>query len=120
VDQEVTAHNVRAARKTVGQDPLERMRHTVYRDWDGAGLVAAVEALLREKDGKTLHGGPFAEYLVVLHTDDYMLDHAEAEEWLRGHTFGGLRQVTGAYLLFSYVPAIDGCPHIRLNFAGTL
>jgi hypothetical protein len=114
VDQAATAHNVRAARETVGQDPLERMRHTVHRDWDETGLVAAVDALLREKDGKTLNGGPFEEYVVVLHTDEFALDHAEAEQWLRGHTFGGLRQITGAYLLFSYVPD-KGFPHIRLS-----
>jgi len=39
VDQEVTAHNVRAARNTVGLDPLERIRHTLYRDWDEAGFL---------------------------------------------------------------------------------
>jgi len=99
VDQEVTARNVRAARKTIGQDPLERMKDTVQRVWDETGVIDAIQALLTEKDGKRLHGGPFTEYVVVLHTDEMMLTHGDAEPRLRGHKFNGLRQITGVRLL---------------------
>lgn len=114
VDEEVTAHNVRVARETEGQDVLERMRHRVQRVWDQLGLIEAVDAALKEKDGKTLQGGPFEQYVVVLHTDEEMLDHDEAEQWLRGHRFAGMQQVVGAYLLFSSVPN-KGYPYLRLE-----
>jgi len=34
VDEEVTRHNVRVMRETVGQDPLERMQRLKQRVWD--------------------------------------------------------------------------------------
>jgi len=117
VDEEVTTHNVQAMRKTVGQDPLERMKHTVQRVWDEAGVRTAIQALLTEKDGKTLHGGPFKEYVVVIHTDEMMLTHDDTERWLCDHMFTGFRQITSTYLLFSYDPATDRYPYIRLGVA---
>lgn len=113
VDEEVTGHNVRVMRETVGQDPFQRMRRLKQRVWDEADFVAAIDDCLREKDGKKLNGKPFAEYLVAIHTDEPLLMHADAERWLRGRTFDGMRQVTGAYLLFSYDG--DGYPYFRLS-----
>ena len=113
VDQDVTAHNVRVMRQSVGEDFIERGKKLEHRVWDAAGLIAAVQALLRDKDGKTLNGGPFAQYVVVIHTDEMMLTHVDAAEWLRGHLFPDMRQITDAYILFSYDGS--GYPHIRLN-----
>jgi hypothetical protein len=115
VDQDVTAHNVRVDRTMADKDWIERGQHRVMRVWDEAALVAAVDALLREKDGKTLHGGPFERYVVAVHTDEDMLDHHEADRWLQRHSFAGLAKITGAYLPFSYSPVIEGYPCIRLN-----
>jgi len=70
---------------------------------------------LRDKDGKTLQAGPFSDYVVVLHTDEAMLTHFEANEWLREYTFSGMRQTTEAYLLFSYDPQ----PRAIRTFAST-
>jgi hypothetical protein len=99
--------------ETIGRDPFERMKRLKQRVWGEADFVAAIEDCLREKDAKTLNGKPFAEYVVAIHTDEPLLTCADAEGWLRDHAFVGMRQVTGAYLLFSY----DGCgyPYIRLS-----
>jgi len=115
VDEAVTGRNVRSMRETVGQDPIERMKGLVQREWNEAGLVAAVEERLKAKDGVTLKGGPFEKYMVVLHTDEPLLMHADVERWLRDHTFAGMLQVTDAYLLFSYDG--EGYPYIRLHMA---
>src|SRR6267142_1056309 len=92
VDQKVAAHNVQAMRQGRAGDVVQRV-------WDEASLVAAVEERLRVKDGVNLKGGPYGEYVVALHTDEATLTHAEAETWLRGHEFTGMRQITDAYLL---------------------
>jgi hypothetical protein len=115
VDEEVIAHNVHTMRETEGEDFIERGKRLVYRDWDKPGLIEAVGALLSEKDVKRLNGGPFARYVVALHTDEMALTHADADEWLRDHIFGGMRQVTEAYLLLSPGLESNGCTHIRLN-----
>src|SRR5258705_2478552 len=74
-DEEAMSHNAPMMRKTVGQDPLERMKQTKVRDWDKAGFLEAVEERLRAKDAVTLKGEPFEEYVVLLHTDEPMLGY---------------------------------------------
>ena len=111
-DEEAMSHNVPMMRKTVGQVPLERMKQTKVRDWDKAVFLEAVEERLKAKDTVKLKGGPFEEYVVVLHTDEPMLVHADAVEWLQGCTFTRMGKVTSAYLLFSYDG--NGYPYIRL------
>jgi len=115
VDEKVTGHNVRAMRGSVGEDPLKRMSKLLLRDWDKAGIVAAVGERLRAKDGVTLKGGPYEEYVVALHTDEPMLSYADAVEWLGGQAFADMRQVTGAYLLFSYDGEKHPCIPMRVT-----
>jgi hypothetical protein len=115
IDEEVTAHNVRVARETEGLEVIERLKGRVERVWEEAEFVAAIDERLRAKDGKTLQGGPFAQYIVAMQTDEAMLTPADAAGWLAGRTFTGMKQITDAYLLFSHRPDVDGCPHIRLN-----
>jgi hypothetical protein len=121
VDEEVLAHNVRVHRESQGEDFIERGKPLQRRVWDRPGLIAATDERLRVKDGVTLKPAPcgrqYERYIVVLHTDEMMLVHAEAQEWLRDHTFTGMRQVTEAYLLFSPDGAERPFPHIRLNIA---
>src|SRR5438552_16476131 len=93
IDQEVADRNIPLMKKSVGKDPLERMKEIVHRVWDKAGLLATIKERLLTKDGSTLQGGPFRDYVVVLHTDEAVLTHFDAREWLREHTFTGMRQV---------------------------
>jgi len=67
------------------------------------------------KDDKELKGGEFSQYVVVLHTNETALMHADASGWLQGHVFAGMRQVTEAYVLFSHDG--KGYPCIRLKVA---
>ena len=110
VDEEVTGRNVRAVRKG-------RAHEAVYREWDRPALLAAIEERLKAKDSVKLHGGPYDDYVVALHTDEMALTHAEAESWLAGHTFVGLEKVTSAYLLFSYDGATQRYPYVLLSVA---
>jgi hypothetical protein len=83
---------------------IKRMepRVEVMRRWDQRDFIGHISSRLRDKDAKHLKGGPYGHYVVALHTDEPELERDECERWLRDHTFGPLRQIHEAYLLFSY------------------
>jgi hypothetical protein len=81
--------------------------------WSPGAFITHLAGLLSEKDSKALHGGPFEEYVVVVHTADPLLEWRAAERWLISHSFGEFSQISSAYLLFSYHPGI-GYPFLAL------
>ena len=90
----------------VSQEAVERNEkgEYVYRWWDPEDIRAKVGELLLHKDGKIFSGGPYANIAVVIHTDEPALIADDAREALAGVTFGPFRQLTRAYLMFSYMP----------------
>ena len=86
----------------------------VYRGWQPGELTEAVAARLAAKDSKAFHGGPFDSIVVCLFTDEPALSHEAASRELTSRSFGPLRQVSAAYLIFSYDPGTRTYPFIRL------
>jgi hypothetical protein len=86
----------------------------VLRVWHPGDLTTSVTALLRRKDDKIFHGGPFAHIFVCLFTDEPMLTLDSAPAELATAHFGPFKQVTGAFLLFSYQPSTQSYPVITL------
>src|SRR5690606_35040917 len=68
----------------VSQDAVERNARgeNVYRWWEPDDIRLAIESLLRRKDEKTFHGGPYADIAVVIHTDEPVLMADEVREAL--------------------------------------
>ena len=69
------------------------------------------------KDRKVFHGGPYAEVIACLFTDEPALSVKFAAQELTGKVFGPVAQLTSAYLLFSYQPATKSYPALRLELA---
>jgi hypothetical protein len=88
----------------------------VTRRWEQQDLITHVADRVADKDAKKLKGGPYGAYVVVMHTDEPELERDKCEAWLRGHVFGPFRQVSEAYLLFSYMPEV-GYAYVRLQIA---
>jgi hypothetical protein len=104
-------------------DPLtiEKLKNTgVYEwaEWDRVKLVRAIKQRLRAKDkpGKT-KGGPYGNYVVVIHTDEPYLNEAFVTERLSGICFERARLVKRAFLLLSYDPAVKAYPYVELEFS---
>jgi hypothetical protein len=93
---------------------LNEAGHSCYRDWSMPEVVARVEELIRQKDGKTLHGGPYGRVIVAVHTDEPAIQWAEVRDALSTHRIEGVSQVTAAYLVFSWDPATQSCPVVRI------
>ncbi len=101
-----------AERRKLGRRP--DVTELLMAQWTRDEFIAHVASLLAEKDGKILIGGPFEEYVVVVHTDEPLLEWKAAEGWLSSQMFGPFKQVSSAYLLFSYHPGI-GYPFVPLQ-----
>lgn len=86
------------------------------RRWDEQDFIAHVAHRVSEKDKKKLSGGPYGAYVVVMHTDEPELDRDTCKAWLKGHVFGPFRQISEAYLLFSYKPKV-GYEYVKLQIA---
>lgn len=87
----------------------------VYRYWNPGELSEHVERVVLGKDRKVFHGGPYAEVIACLFTDEPALSVEFAAQELTGRVFGPVAQLTSAYLLFSYRPATKSYPAIRLE-----
>jgi hypothetical protein len=86
----------------------------VLRVWRPGDLSSSVAGLLHRKDEKTFHGGPFEQIFVCLFTDEPMLTPEAARAELDTARFGPFKQITGAYMLFSYQPSTQSYPVIKL------
>jgi hypothetical protein len=89
----------------------------VYRVWQPGELTDTIRTRLEEKDKKTFHGGPYASIIVCLFTAEPALARDTAAEELHPKSFGPFRQISAAYLLFSYDPGSKSYPLIRLRLA---
>jgi hypothetical protein len=89
----------------------------VYRVWQPGELTHIIGTRLEEKDKKTFHGGPYASIIVCLFTDEPALTHETVVEELHPKSFGPFRQISAAYLLFSYDPGSKSYPVVPLRLA---
>ncbi len=88
----------------------------IYRDWKPNEVADEINRLVLGKDGKKFHGGPYAKKIVLIFTDEIVLQACQAEyaEYLAGQSFGQVNQMDEAYLLFSY-DGTDRCPYVKLR-----
>jgi hypothetical protein len=89
---------------------LTAQGNEVYRVWKDGELATHVARLLSAKDGKAFNGGPYAEIIACLFTDEPALSSEYALSQLNDVQFGGLRQLTSGFLLFSYDPGTKSYP----------
>jgi len=92
-----------------------------WADWDKNKFITSIESLLRRKDSRypKLKEPPYnGGYIIVIFTDEPMLDRSTIESYLDGHKFKKPKYLTKAFLLVSYDPGVEKCPHYELPFSG--
>ena len=90
-----------------------------WADWDKNKFITSLELLLSRKDSRfpELKEPPYdGGYFVVIFTDEPMLDRSTVESYLQGHNFKKPEYLTKAFLLMSYDPGVEKCPHYELQF----
>lgn len=84
--------------------------------WTREQFLEAVQRRITEKDAKGFHGGSFAEYMVLLHTDELFLVQEWVEAALHGVTFAlPFGTIDTAYLILGYRGGRRA--HFRLSLA---
>jgi hypothetical protein len=86
---------------------LER-KGEAYWDWGRDDLIASVQELIDEKDRpEKVKGGPYDRYILVIATDEFMLDRHTVETFLTGAMF---KACMIDFVLFglSYHPSSEG------------
>ncbi|ESS69431.1 hypothetical protein MGMO_134c00060 [Methyloglobulus morosus KoM1] len=94
-----------------------------YANWDKTKFIESLQKLLSRKDSKypKLKEPPYdGGYIVVVHTDEEMLDRITVEAYLARHKFENIKYVTRAFLLLSYDPSIEMCPYYELKLGITI
>jgi len=90
--------------------------NAVYRDWQPTEVVNKIGEILKKKDKKTYHDGPYSEIIILIHTAEPVIAYEHYKELLSLKGFQGLHQVNQAYLLFKNHnnPSITPYPYIKL------
>ena len=119
--------NKRGKRKWTANEVFEKFRglrrikgRLGLKEWEASEFVEKVRDILREKDAKDFHGGPYARVVLVIHTSepDLCFKKDDYSRILRGENLGRCKQITDIYLLFSYQPGTKSHPFLHLEMPG--
>ena len=84
--------------------------------WDQSKLIRAIAERLEVKDvPNNVKGGPYDYYVLVIHTDEPVLNYDYTHPILSGHFFKYYTLIDRAFLLMSYDEKYECCPFIELN-----
>lgn len=95
VDQKAIERDASRPRETQGSE---------WPVWDQGTFVDVLGRQIESKGNGRPHGGPFGEYVLLVHTDEPGLRPVDVSRWLEGVTLGPRGMIDRAFLLFSYMP----------------
>jgi hypothetical protein len=88
----------------------------VYRDWEQEQVIEALECIIRRKDQKCSNVSGFSRLLLLIHTDEPVIDYEVYQSVLENHAFQKPHRFDEVVLLFSYDPRRETYPYVRLRF----
>ena len=87
-----------------------------HANWDAPKLGEHIKQALLRKAQIELNGGPYEECILVLFTNEYLLDFDRVERWLREETFAQPMAFSRAFLSLDYQPG-QGYPLVPVRWA---
>jgi hypothetical protein len=91
-----------------------------WAEWDKDKLLNAINTRLDKKNTRTrIKGGPYSKYILIIHTDEPILNVDYANGLLNNYYFARRDLIDRAFLLISYDPRYKTDPIIELEFKGT-
>ncbi len=109
------------ATEFVDQDAIEVCERDldldVYREWTTKAVREKVEQILKSKDEKAYDRSRYSKAILVIYTDERVLQSPELFPMLDASPFPRPRNIDEAYFICSYEPNL-GYPYRRLNLDG--
>lgn len=114
--EKARAQNMKVITERPKGRELEPEHTEVYYLWDRDALIGALKKLIDRKDRAVVRytGGLYQRKILVIHTDELVLDRETVAKFLEGVTFP-TQQLTDVVLGLSYCPAVRGYPTFRLK-----
>jgi hypothetical protein len=99
--------------RQAGKQPT---RPEAYFNWNRNDLRSALQSIIERKDKgvRQKQGRPYERYVLVIHSDEFFLNHDTAKSFLEGAVFRA-NLITEAFLGISHEPARGCCPVFRLE-----
>jgi hypothetical protein len=87
-----------------------------HAEWGEDKLIKSIAHRLKTKDNSTnIKGGPYDQYILVIHTDEPLLSFDYTYPLLASTRFQYYSLIDRAFLLMSYDEKHQCCPFIELN-----
>ena len=88
-----------------------------WAEWDKAKLIDAINNRLDAKNSPDrIKGGPYASYILIIYTDEPVLNADYAKALLKGYRFAKRNLIDRAFLFIFYDPIHKTYPYIELEF----
>ncbi|MDD5578707.1 MAG: hypothetical protein PHY16_05415 [Methylobacter sp.] len=89
-----------------------------WAEWSHEKLINSIKKRLEAKDiSKNIKGGPYDIYMVIIHTDEPILNFDYTFPILSEYIFKYYSIIDRAFLLMSYDNKYNLCPYIELNIS---
>jgi hypothetical protein len=89
--------------------------NNVYCDWTDGDILRKTRSILDTKDKKQYVGGPYHKIIILIHTDEPIINYDSCRRLLCSETYGKYVNISEAYFMLSYDPNHKCCPYVRLN-----
>jgi hypothetical protein len=86
----------------------------VYRNWKPDEVIHEIQQIITKKDEVTYFGGPYSKIVLVIHTDEIVLDHETYSTCLSETTFV-TQKINEVFFLFTFSGQMDTYPYVRLK-----
>lgn len=87
----------------------------VEAEWNQEKFARKLRERVKEKDGADLEGGPYAEYFLIVHTDEGNLEHGKVRSWVEDMEFESPELLTRGFVIISYDAGRRHCPYVELQ-----
>lgn len=89
-----------------------------WAEWDKPKIIRAIDERLKVKDRPSkIKGGPYANYIIIMHTDEPYLNEIYVNSLLKNVIFEKRKLINRAFLLLSYDPKVKKYPYVELTFS---
>jgi hypothetical protein len=88
--------------------------------WKIGEVIEDIQLIISNKEQKNFNGGPYKSHVLVIFTDEPLIDYDELATTLKNYQFNKSKQFNEIYLLISYDAHSKSYPYVKLNIKENL